>query len=107
MNLSATMKKLGIEQIMSLLYKDPEKNLPKLIDWADTFSKGEFAPQRAAIRKAIEDPNDTYYPFIRHMIADVDQDVLTTIAVNFFINANLIGWDTQESYREKYNCNIP
>ena len=101
------MKKLGIEQIMKYLYKDPEKNLPKLMDWADKFSKGEFESQRKAIRHAIEDPSDAYYPFIRHMINDVDHDVLTTIAVNFFINANLIGWDVQESYRQKYNCNIP
>lgn len=107
MNVSATMKKLGIEQIMKYLYKDPEKNLPKLMDWADKFSKGEFESQRKAIRHAIEDPSDAYYPFIRHMINDVDHDVLTTIAVNFFINANLIGWDVQESYRQKYNCNIP
>lgn len=107
MNLSATMKKLGIEQIMKYLYKDPEVYLPKLMDWADDFSGGDFAPQRRAIREAIENPDNPYYAFIRHMIRDVDQEVLTTVAVNFFINANLTGWHLQEIYRKKYNCNIP
>ncbi len=107
MNVSATMKKLGIEQIMKYLYKDPEKNLPKLMDWADRFSKGDFPGQRKAIRRAIEDPNDNYYPFIRHLINDVDQEVLTAVAVNFFINANLIGWPIEEEARKKYGCNIP
>ncbi|MGN0953491.1 radical SAM protein, partial [Dialister sp.] len=107
MSVSTTMKKLGIEQMMKYLYKDPEKNLPKLMDWADDFSKGEFESQRKAIREAIENPDHPYYSFIRHMINDVDHHVLTTIAVNFFINANLIGWPRQEELRKKYGCNIP
>lgn len=107
MNASATLKKLGIEQAMKYLYKDPEKNLPALMDWADKFSRGEFASQRKVIRHAIEDPCDPYYHFIRHMIQDVDKEVLTTLVVNFFINGNLIGWDLQEKAREKYQCNIP
>ena len=107
MNVSTTVKKLGIEQAMNYLYKDPEKNLVTLMDWADKYSHGEFPNQRKAIRKAIEDPKDPYYHFIRHMIQDVDHEVLTTVVVNFFINANLTGWDTQEKARKKYGCNIP
>ena len=107
MSLSDNMKKLGIEQMMKRLYKDPETYLPKLMDWADNYSSGDFAPQRKAIREAIENPDHPYYPYIRHMIQDLDQEVLTAVAVNFFINANLTGWRTQESYRKKYNCNIP
>lgn len=107
MNASATIKKLGLEQAMKYLYKDPEKNLPALMDWADKFSHGEFVSQRRVIRHAVEDPSDPYYHFIRHMIREVDQDVLTTLVVNFFINGNLIGWDIQEKAREKYQCNIP
>lgn len=107
MNVAATIKALGIEHMFKYLYKDPEKNLPRLMNWADKFSNGNFEPQRKAIRHAIEDPEDAYYPFIRHLIHDVDHDVLTTIAVNFFINANLIGWPIEERARQKYGCNIP
>ena len=107
MSISASLKKLGIEQAIRYLYKDPEKNLRILMDWADKFSKGEFEGQRKAIRHAIEDPNDPYYVFIRHMIQDVDHEVLSTIATNFFINANLIGWPIEEEARKKYGCNIP
>lgn len=107
MSVSTTIKKFGMEQVFKYLYKDPEKNLPKLMDWADKFSKGEFETQRAMIRSAFENPDDAYYPFVRHLINDVDHDVLTTIVVNFFINANLVGWDIQEAARNKYGCNIP
>lgn len=107
MNVSTTIKKFGIEHAIKYLCKEPEKNLAKLIDWADKFAKGEFETQRKMIRHAIENPDDAYYPYIRHLINDVDHDVLTTVAVNFFINAVMVGWDVQEEARKKYNCNIP
>ena len=107
MNVSMTIKKLGIEQAFKYLYKEPEKNLVRLMDWADRFSKGEFESQRRTVRQAIEDPDNVYYPYIRHLVNDVDKDVLTTLAVNLFINASLMGWDVQEEARKKYDCNIP
>lgn len=107
MSVSTTVKRYGIEQAIKFMYKDPEKNLPKLMDWADTFCKGRFPGQRAAIRRAIEDPTYPYYDFIRHMMNEVDHDVLTTIVVNFFINANMVGCEKQEKLREEHNCNIP
>ena len=94
MTVSSTMKKFGIEKAFQYLYKDPESNLIKLMAWADKFYGDQFRPQRATVRAAIEDPSNAYYPFVRHMIHDVDPEVLTTVAVNFFINANLDGWKT-------------
>lgn len=107
MDVSTTLKKLGIEQAFKYLYKDPEKNMLKLMDWADTFSKGEFESQRAVIRKIMEDPNEHYHGYLLKLLTEVDPDVLTTTAVNFFINANLVGWPLQEDLRKKYGCNIP
>ncbi len=107
MSVSDTLKKFGIEQSIKYLYRDPEKNLRIIMDWADKFSEGKFVNHRKMIRQAIENPDNPYYPFVRHIINDIDHDVMSTIAVNFFINANLIGWNTQEEYRNKYGCNIP
>ena len=107
MDPSTTMKKLGVEQAIKYLYKDPEKNAAKIMDWADKFAGDSFGPQRAVIRRAIEDPSDPYHRFVMHMVKDVDREVLTAVAVNFFVNATLTGWPRQEELRKKYNCNIP
>lgn len=107
MNASNTIKKLGIEKIFDYVYKDPEHNLIKLMDWADTFSKGEFPSQRKVIREIIENPEHPYNAFLKHFFTDVDPHVCKTLAVNFFINASLIGWPKQEECRKKYGCNIP
>ena len=107
MSVSTTIARLGLTKAFDHLYKDPENNLPQLMDWADKFAKGQFQGQRAAIRKAIEDPENAYYPYVRHSIRDVDPEVMKTAAVNFFINANLVAGPIQEELRAKYNCNIP
>ena len=107
MDASTAIKKFGLEQAFHYMYKDPEKNLSKIMDWADKFSGGEFVSQRKAIREAIEDPNHPYHSYILNIVHDIDPDVMETMAVNFFINANLIGWPKQEENRKKYNCNIP
>lgn len=107
MSVMNTIKKIGLEQAFHYLYKDPEKNLLKIMDWADRFSNGEFGPQRKAIREAIENPEHPYHSYIMRIIENVDPEVLQTVVVNLFINASLVGWDKQEYYRKKYNCNIP
>ncbi|MBR0468413.1 MAG: radical SAM protein [Mogibacterium sp.] len=107
MNVSSTIKQYGLKKVIDNLYKDPEKVLPRLMDWADRFSGGDLEKQRRAIRAAIEDKNNAYYPFIRHLIKDVDHDVLTALMVNYFINAGLAEWKKQEELRNKYDCNIP
>ena len=107
MNASNTLKKLGIEQTFNYIYKDPDKHMPKMMDWADKFADGEFISQRKIIRDAITDPEHPYYHYIRRLFKEVDPNVTKTLAVNLFINASLVGWKQEEELRKKYNCNIP
>lgn len=107
MSVSTTLAKFGLTKAFNHLYKDPEANLLEAMDWVDKFSNGGFANQRAAIRKAISDPSDPYYPYVRHILNDVDPEIVKTLIVNFFINGNLVGGPIQEDLRQKYNCNIP
>ncbi len=107
MDVSATMKKFGLEAAFKYLQRDPERNLLRLMDWADRFAGDEFVSQRKMIRDAMTDPEHPYYGYVRHIIHDLDTNVMETVAVNFFINAALTGWPVQERNREKYGCNIP
>lgn len=107
MNAMESIKKYGLEQAFNYLYKDPEKNLLKIMDWADKFAGGEFVRQRKQIREAIENPEHPYHNYILHIVHDIDPEVMKTVSVNFFINAAMVGWPKQEANRKKYNCNIP
>ena len=107
MNVTQTLKKFGLEQTLHYVYKDPDTNLIKLMDWADKFTGDRFMNEKALIRDAMLNENNPYYSYIRKILTDVDPQVAKTLAVNFFINTALIGWPQQEKLREKYNCNIP
>ena len=107
MDVTTSLKRFGIEQLFRYMHKDPDKNLVKVMDWADKFAGKEFVSQRKMIREAITDPNHPYYPFIRRLFTDIDPAVFDALAVNFFVNAALVGWPKQEEMREKYQCNIP
>ena len=92
-----TLKKFGLEQAFNYVYKDPDKNFIKIMDWADKFSGGGFPTQRAMIREVISNPEHPYYPFIHRLVTDIDPHVMKTLVANFFINANLAGW-------KKHSC---
>ena len=107
MNVKATLKKFGLEKVFDYLYKDPDANLLKLLKWAEKYSGDMYSAQIKTIRDAVENPDNAYYPYIRHILEQADPDVIKTLAVNFFINENLIGYPKQKKWKDKYRCNIP
>ncbi len=101
---------LGIKTAYSYIEKDPERNLPKLMDWVYTLAvtgPDSFQEQRDAFRAVINDPDNNMHQLIMNTLQGVDNGVLKAFFVNFFLNANIIGWPIQEKFRKKYNCNIP
>ena len=107
MDATTTLKKFGLDQAFRYLYKDPEKNLLKLMDWADTFSHGEFENHRRILRDVFQNPEHPYHSYVMSLLNDVDPEVVKTLATNFFINTAMIGWPKQEKLRKELGCNIP
>ena len=110
MSIMDGVKKAGFRAVYGYLDKDPDANMTKLMDWVDRFAgdgPNSFPAQRAAFRNAISDPNNNWYRLIKSMWSDIDDEVRNTFFENFILNANLIGWKTQEENRKKYGCNIP
>ena len=110
MGIADSMKKAAFSTAFSYIGKNPEENAPKLMAWVDKFA-GEgpdsFPAQRAAIRNVINDKNNNMHQLVMDIMKDTDPDVLKATFMNFFLNANIIGWPKQEQNRKKYNCNIP
>ena len=105
-----SVKRMGFRTMYSYLDRDPDANIPRLMDWVDRFAgdgPNSFPDQRAAFRRVIESPDNNWYRLIRSMWTDVDGEVRKTFFENFMLNGNLIGWGIQEEARERYGCNIP
>ncbi|MBR3430068.1 MAG: radical SAM protein [Clostridia bacterium] len=107
MNASATIKKFGLEKVFDYMYKDPEKNLRKLLSFAEKHAGKMYPNQLAQFRDLVDNPENPYHSFVWHILRDVDPEVVKTVLVNFFINQNMIGWPIQQEMKKKYNCNIP
>ncbi len=107
MNVSTTIKKAGLKQTINYIYKNPEKNITKVMDLVDKFAGDEFEPSRKAVRDAMTNSENPYHSYIMHIINDINPHVAKTTGVNFFINSAISGWFKQEECRKKYGCNIP
>ena len=108
MNVTDKAKIMAMTKVFDYVGKDPETNIPKVMELMDkVFKLEEFKPQRDMIRESLSDPDNCWYKYIMGLWTDVDPDVLRAIFQNFVINTNFIGWPIQEKMREKYGCNIP
>lgn len=97
-----------IKQALKYMEKDPDKNLPKLIDWADKIDKtGEFEKYRKYFRKWIEDKDGNWYKFMKSIWTDIDDEVRMNFFETFMVHACYTGISRQRENRIKYNCNIP
>ncbi|HPR91057.1 MAG TPA: radical SAM protein, partial [Synergistaceae bacterium] len=75
MQVPNSLKKIGIEQAVNYLVKNPEKNVPKLMDWVDRHSGENFEKQRQAVRNAIDDPENCYHQMMFNALSDLDKEV--------------------------------
>lgn len=110
MGIADSMKKAAFSTAFSYIGKNPEENAPKLMAWVDKFAgdgPNSFPAQRAAVRKVINDKDNNMHHLVMDIMKDTDPEVLKATFMNFFLNANIIGWPKQEENRKKYGCNIP
>ena len=61
MTFKENVEAFAIKQILSYMDKDPQNNLPKLLDWFDKFDrKNTLKTQRDTIRKAVMDKDNNW-----------------------------------------------
>ncbi len=94
--------------ILGYLDKDPDANMPKLMNWWDKFDRDNFhEKQRKSIRSIVEDPENLWYGYIRSFWTDIDPDVRKTLFKNLIVQTFFLGNRRQEESRSKYGCSIP
>ena len=106
--LSENMKAFGVKQVLSYIDKDPEKNVPKILDWLiHTDKNGVVSNQARAIKNAFQDGDNNWRRLILSLWTDIDDGVRRRLFENFVINGSLIGSPRQIKTSEKENCNVP
>ncbi len=99
MEVAASIKKLGLEKAFQYLYKDPEKNLLKIMDWADRFAGDEFESQRKLIRLCEEHSDCVFLCFTNGTLIDETfADDLLRVG-NFVPAISLEGFEEATDFR--------
>lgn len=100
------MQSFAINQALDYLEKNPEENLPKVMEMADKICPdGWYQSQRDAIRKVIE-TKDNWYQLIMRLY-ELDPGVRQTFFQNFIFNSALRGSAIQKEVSEREQCNVP
>ena len=86
----------AVKQAISYLDKDPEKNLPRLLDWFDRFDrKDTLKSQRDLVRSVVTDPGNNWHKLVISLWEDIDPGVRNRFFENFIINGCLLGYQKQ------------
>ena len=97
----------AVTKALEYLEKDPETNIPKLMELVDKFTPQDwYKGQRDAIRNAIQDTDSNWYKLIMNLY-QLDPGVRKVFFQNFIVNASLKGSARQEEVAAQNNCNVP
>lgn len=80
MELKRNVEAFAVKQALSYLDRDPEKNLPKLLNWFDRFDrKDTLKTQREIVREVVLDKNNNWHQLVMSLWSDIDPGVRNRI----------------------------
>ena len=109
MKITDRLKGFTMKQMYAYLDKDPDTNIPKMLDYLEKSDKdGQgITDQIENIRKAISDPENNWYRLIKSLWTDIDAEQRRALVENAVVNGSLIGTPETMRWQEKYQCNVP
>lgn len=107
-SISNELKKIWLMTVYSFLEKNPDENLPKLLDWVDEHVKDDvLTKQRELFRDIITKKDSNWYRLMTSLWRDYDPDVLKVMFENIIVNAAADAAPVLEENRRRFHCNIP
>ncbi len=102
------LKILATKISLNRLNKDPDKNIPRMLNWIEKYDKnGIVKGQIRVLKKILNDNSNNWYKLIKSFWTDIDEGVRKRIFENLVINATIIGGPKQDKVKEENDCNIP
>ena len=106
--LKENAQSVAVKAALGYLDKNPQRNMPKLLDWVDRFDfKNALGPHRKAVRDVLEHPENPWNQFIFSLFEDIDDGVRRVLFENLVVNATMIGYPRQQALKEEHGCNVP
>jgi MoaA/NifB/PqqE/SkfB family radical SAM enzyme len=97
----------AIRQGLKYLEKDPENNIPKLLDLIDKYGTDSVRKHINGVKPVLSDKSNNWYKLLMKAYKDWDPEVRKKVFENFIINGAILGFPVEERARETFNCNVP
>lgn len=108
MTASEKLKQAAAMKAFDYVLKDPDKNLPKMVDTiAKLDESNSITKQVTTVKNVFMDPNSNWRQLVLNILNDVDQGEVRRIFEALAVNDFLIGGQRRNECIKKYNCNIP
>lgn len=105
---SESVKAFGAQQLLGYIDKNPENNIPKMLDWLEKYGGSMAIPgQLDYVKRVLSDKNNKWYKFTMKFFREIDPNVRKKFMETFVVNSSLLGIPRQNKMKEKYQCNIP
>ncbi|MCD7950082.1 MAG: radical SAM protein [Erysipelotrichaceae bacterium] len=99
---------IGVKQVLKYLEKDPQDNIPKILDWLEKADvNGSMALQLPVVKQQLSDPNNNWNQLVMSLYTDIDGDVRIKLFENFLINSLMKWHKRSEEVKKEYDCNVP
>ncbi|NLA22422.1 MAG: hypothetical protein GX870_05220, partial [Candidatus Marinimicrobia bacterium] len=102
------VNKIALDKLVTYCIKDPQKHIPKLIDFVD---KSAWLPIHKSYvqgaKSIVNNPDSNWYQLAMRAIRDIDPDIIHKIVRNLFINSGFEGQGKLVEERERLGFGIP
>ena len=97
-----------VRQGLGYISKSPEKNVFRIIDWAEKIARDPYHKQMiGSVRNVLKEPGSPWPDYMVRAFTEIHPNIRDTIAVNFFVNGAFIGVPKQKEMAKKLGVSVP
>lgn len=105
MSVLGQLKVAGAKKVLAHIEKDPDKNIPRIIDWMIKFNVAgsKHNSDLLMVREYLADTNSNWYRLIKSLWTEVDTEIRKTLFENLVVNVGI----TREEDKEAAGGELP
>ena len=108
MSIQNTIKHDAAMAAWDYIGKNPEENIPKVLDQVEKLDvNGTLSQHIAGIRRTFADPDNGMRKLALSLWEDIDPEQRRVLFEGLAVNSMLMSAPVRAKAREKYQCNIP
>lgn len=108
MNIKEELSIFIFEEGMKLLDKNPEQNIPKIVNWLEKVpTSKEYKSLLKDFKEKCKDPSNNWMRFFKRVLSELHPNMRKKFLLNFLLKATFLGRPKARKLAQEHDCNIP